>query len=84
MRAWTLCCFHGLITIVITILLEDAESVVGQLRGAKECPISGVTDSGRVWRKVPESDAGSVGSATQSYLVSKFISYRHLVDFARG
>ena len=27
----------------------------------KECPDSGVTSSGRVWRKVPESDAQSVG-----------------------
>ena len=27
----------------------------------KECPFSGVTKSGRVWRKVPESDSRSVG-----------------------
>ena len=26
-----------------------------------ECSVSGVTSSGRVWRKVPESDARSVG-----------------------
>ena len=32
----------------------------GQVRGDKECPFSGVTKSGRVWRKVPESDARSV------------------------
>ena len=31
------------------------------LMGDKECPFSGVTTFGRVWRKVPESDAGSVG-----------------------
>ena len=31
-----------------------------QLRGDKECPFRGVTKSGRVWRKVPESDARSV------------------------
>ena len=30
------------------------------MRGDKERPFSGVTKSGRVWRKVPESDAGSV------------------------
>ena len=30
------------------------------MRGDKECPFSGVTKSGRVWRKVPESDARSV------------------------
>ena len=33
------------------------------MRGIKECPFSGVSKSGRVWRKVPESDAGSVGPA---------------------
>ena len=32
----------------------------GQLHGDKECPFSGVTKSGGVWRKVPESDARSV------------------------
>ena len=36
----------------------------GQLRGDRECPFSGVTKSGRVWRKVPESDARSVGLAS--------------------
>ena len=30
------------------------------MRGEKECPFSGVTSSGRVWRKVPESDTRSV------------------------
>ena len=29
------------------------------MRGDKECPFSGVTKSGRVWRKVPESDTRS-------------------------
>ena len=41
-------------------LSEGADSVGGQLRGDKECPFSGVSSSGRVWRKVPESDARSV------------------------
>ena len=27
------------------------------MRGDEECPFSGATKSGRVWRKVPESDA---------------------------
>ena len=39
---------------------KGADSVGGQLRGDKDCPFSGVrtyvTDSGKVWRKVPESD----------------------------
>ena len=41
-------------------LSEGADRIGGQLRGDKECPFSGVTKSGRVWRKVPESDARSV------------------------
>ena len=43
-------------------LSEGADRVGGQLRGNKESPFSGVTKSGRVWRKVPESDARSVGA----------------------
>ena len=38
-------------------LSEGADRVSGQLRGDKECPFSGLTKSGRVWRKVPENDA---------------------------
>ena len=41
-------------------LSEDADSVSGQLRGVKEYTPS-VTEPGRVQRKVPESDARSVG-----------------------
>ena len=41
-------------------LPKGADRVGGQLRGNKECPFSGVTKSGRVWKKVPESDARSV------------------------
>ena len=42
-------------------LSEGADHVSGlQLRRDKECPFSGATKSGRVWRKVPESDARSV------------------------
>ena len=41
-------------------LSEGADRIGGQLRGDKECPFSGVTKSGRVWRKVPESHARSV------------------------
>ena len=43
-------------------LSEGADRAGGQLRGDKECHFSGVTKSGRVWRKVPESDARSVGT----------------------
>ena len=41
-------------------LSEDADRIGGQLHGYKECPFSGVTKSGRVWRKVPEIDAQRV------------------------
>ena len=41
-------------------LSEGTDSVSGQLCGDKKCPFSGITKSGRVWRKVPESHAGSV------------------------
>ena len=43
-------------------LLEGAVHIGGQLCGDKECPFCGVTKSGRVWRKVPESKAWSVGT----------------------
>ena len=46
-------------------LSEGADRVAGQLRGDKECPFSGVTRSGRVWRKVPESDARNVHPSMQ-------------------
>ena len=41
-------------------LSEGTDRVGGQHREDKECPFSGVTKSGRVWRKVPESDARNV------------------------
>ena len=44
-------------------LSDGADRVGGQLRGDKEYPFSGVTKSGRVWRKVPESDARRVLSS---------------------
>ena len=56
-RAWALGCFQSY---QYPNLSEGAGRVGGQLRGDKECPFSGVTKSGRVWRKVPESDARSV------------------------
>ena len=44
------------------VISEGTDRVGGQLRGDKECPFSGVTKSGRVRRKVPESDARKLGS----------------------
>ena len=48
-------------------LSEGADRVGGQLRGDEECPFSGVTKSGRVWRKVPESDARRVPFEVSTY-----------------
>ena len=48
--------------------------VGGQPREDGERPLSGVTNSGTVWRKVPESDARSVGSA--AYILKKHVSSR--------
>ena len=45
-------------------LSEGADRDGGQLGGDKECPFSGVTKSGRVRKKVPESDARSVQSTS--------------------
>ena len=61
-RAWALGCFYSHIYIYqYPNLSKGADRVAGQLLGDKECPFSGVTKSGRVWRKVPESDARSAG-----------------------
>ena len=49
-------------------LSEGADRVGGQLLEGKDCPFSGVTRSGRVWRKMPESDARRVGLRFESAL----------------
>ena len=63
-------CVHGCYVASTVILVPEtfrrADRVGGQLRGDKEYPFIGVTKSGRVWRKVPESDARSVIS-TQTF-----------------
>ena len=41
-------------------LLEGTDRIHGQLCRDNECPFSGITKSGRVWRKIPESNAQSV------------------------
>ena len=53
-RAWVLYCFQSC---SYPNLSDDADSVGGQLHGHKERPYSDVTNSGRVWRTVPESNA---------------------------
>ena len=65
-------CFHSLIS---TKTFRRVLTTLGEikLRGDKECPFSGITKSGRVWRKVPESDARSVGIPVTSYYFFFFI-----------
>ena len=58
-------------------LSESADRVCGQLRGDKECPFSGVTKSGRVWRKVPETDARSVGYTQTPSIGLRHPSFNH-------
>ena len=57
--ALALGCFYSHIS--TRTFTEGADCVGGQLRGDKECPFSGVTKPGRVWRKVPESDGVCTG-----------------------
>ena len=67
-------------------LSEGADRVGGQLRGDKECPFSDVTKSGRVWRKVPESDARSVHECLSSRdaLGGKNVNLRLLGVYVRS
>ena len=74
-RALALGCFYSY-NYYYRHLSEGADRVAGQLRGDKEYPFSGVTKSGRVWRKVPESDVRSVCSCI---FFHKFVS-RHIAS----
>ena len=58
-RALALGCFYSHIS-TRTFRRALTASLHGQLRRDKERPSSGVTKTGRVWRKVPESDARCV------------------------
>ena len=56
--ALALCCFYSHIS---TRTFRGALTASLDSCVDKECPFSGVTKSGGVWRKVSESDAGSEG-----------------------
>ena len=58
-HAWALGCFHSLIS---TQTFQRALTASVDRCAVIDCPFSGVTKSGRVWRKVSESNAGSVPS----------------------
>ena len=52
-------CLHACLgTRLLPDLLEGADHVGRQLCRDKECPFSGVTKSGRVWRRVPKAMLG--------------------------
>jgi len=72
MHAWTLCCSHSLIR---TQTFQRALTVSGQLHEDEECLFIGVTNSGRVWRKVPESDTRSVPSKVLLTPCNKQVAY---------
>ena len=57
--AWELGCFHNHIISTQTFRRAPTASV-DSCAEIKSAPFSGVTSSGRVWRKMPESDARSV------------------------
>ena len=59
-RALALGCFFSRISSTGTFRRALTASVADSCAEIKECPFSGVTQSGRVWRKVPESGARSV------------------------
>ena len=63
-------CFHSHFS--IRTFRRAPTRAGGQLRGDKECRFSGVTKSGIVWRKVPESDARSVWSRVNSHSEHRF------------
>ena len=63
--AWALGCFHSHISTqtfrrALTASLDSCAEI------KIECPFSGVTKSGRVWKKLPESDARSVLQTSSS------------------
>ena len=60
MCALALDCFYSHIISTRTFRRALTAWLHQHLHGDKECPFSGVTKSGRVWRKMPESDAQSV------------------------
>ena len=82
-RALALGCFYSHIRRALTASLDSCAEI------DEECPFSGVTKSGRVWRKVPESDARSVRlvmhrllrhtpPCTKQNTHSPSITFRHL------
>ena len=64
-------------------LSEGADRVGGQRRSDKECPFSGVAKSGRVWRKVPESDVRSLSLVLFESSVTNLLLFEYQLKTAR-
>ena len=71
--------------LLVSKLSEGVDSFGRQLRGFKRsAPFSGVTKSGRAWRKVPENDARSVGLTKPIvHRLAKGLSYIQLNNALR-
>ncbi len=64
-------------------LSDGADRVGGQLHEDKKCPFSGVTKSGRVWRKMPESGVRSVTYTTTTTTVAYYHAHPPLLSKSR-
>ena len=58
MHSCMLCCFHSLVS---TQTFERAPTALVDICTEIECPLSSVIISGRVWRKVPETEKVMLG-----------------------
>ena len=75
--AWALGCFYSLIS--TQTFQRGTDCASGQLRRDKECPFSGVTKSGRVWRKVLENGAWSLYSIMTPTLNFRTALYNYFI-----
>ena len=83
-RAWALGCFYSHIS-TRTFRRALTASVRDSCAEIKECPFSGVTKSGRVWRKLPESDARTVTASLYRYTGgSRQVMASRLLDSRAG
>ena len=55
-------CYVASTVLLVLKPFRGTDCISGQLHRDKECPFSVGTNSGRVWRKVPEIDAWSVSN----------------------
>ena len=83
-------CYVASTVLLVPKFLEGIDCISEQLWGDKECPFSDVTNSGRVWRKVLESDGGVWGPGLhrkhwdQPYFNIKWTMFDRLILSAYG